>query len=99
MRNILLVAALVLPLTAFAQGDCVDASNFLKAAAVARDAGISEKESSEIMNQSIGKEDLQLYRQLNHLAYTAKRGTPEQLHRDFLLTCERSLRDELQRMR
>lgn len=92
MLKILLIAALVLPLAAQAQGYCTDASNFLKAAAVARDAGISEKESSEIMNQSISKEDLQLYRQLNHLAYTAKRGTPDQLRRDFLLACERSLR-------
>lgn len=90
MKSFIIALTLAAAASANAASDvCLDEAGFLKAAAESRDAGYSERVSLEAMQETFSKEKQGLYGKLNHLAYSAVRGTPRQLYNEWLKACTR----------
>lgn len=91
MRKLILAATLLAAsVAAHAASDvCLDEAGFLKAAAQSRDKGYPEQISLEAMRETYPPEIHATLAPLNHLAYTAVRGTPSQLYNEWLKACTR----------
>ena len=90
IKHIVLTATLLLPALAVAdarESDCRDSADFLRSSAQMRDRGVEQKIVQDAMRDVYDVSERKTRAALIKLAYTAKRGSPEQLHRDFYNAC------------